>query len=176
MLAPANNATMRVFGRTLDTMLTSPVLIFFGFFIFLVFVIGVAPTDFWMRIGSFMTKTVARRRHDRAAAQFARAAAAASFTADVDYVPIGIAFAFDRSKSLLFVGDESHAPAEDLIPVSAVRAHKIGVITGGITDENYVDILPMASAVSRWRVSCGEDAATAHAIENLLGELGIPKG
>jgi hypothetical protein len=156
-------------------MLTSPVIIFFSFFIFLVFVIGVAPTDFWMRIGSFITRTVVHRRHDRAAAQFARATAAASFNADVDFVPIGIAFAFDRSKSVLFLGDDSNTPGEDLVPVSTIRAHKMGVVTGGLTDENYVDIFPVASPVSRWRVSCGEDIASAHAIENLLSDLGLPK-
>jgi len=156
-------------------MLTSPVIIFFGFFILLVFVIGVAPTAFWTRVGSFVTGTVARGRHDRVAAQFARATAAVPFTADVDYVPKGIAFAFDRARALLFVGDNANAPAEDIVPISKIRAHRMDVITGGVFQENYVDIFPLESQVTRWRISCGEDVASAYAIENLLISLGIPK-
>jgi hypothetical protein len=174
-LAASNGGRKNKFSQEWDAMLTSPVIFFYGFFILLVFVIGVAPTDFWMRIGSSITGAAARGRHARVAAQFARATASASFTADVSYVPNGIAFAFDRARALLFVGDNSNTPAEDLVPVTAIRAHGMGVITGGFTDDNYVDLFPAASPVSRWRVSCGEDVETAHAIANVLSALGIPK-
>jgi hypothetical protein len=157
-------------------MLFSPIIIFYSFIVLVVFVIGVAPTAFWKRFGGSVSGVAARARHDRVAAQFARATAAASFTADIDYVPVGIGFAFDRTRALLFVaGDHSGTRAEALIPLAGFRAHATGVITGGFTDENYVDLFPTDSTAPSWRISCGEDVASAYAIDRLLSSLGVPK-
>lgn len=158
-------------------MLSSPIIIFYSFIVLVVFVIGVAPTALWKRFGGSISGAGGRARRDRVAAQFRRATAAASFTADIDYVPVGIGFAFDRARGLVFVaGDHFGTPAEALVPLAEFRAHATGVITGGFTDENYVDLFCTDSTVPEWRISCGEDAASAYAIDRLLNSLGVPKG
>jgi len=157
-------------------MLSSPIIIFYIFLVLVVFSIGLAPTAFWKRFGASVSGAAARARHNRAAAHFARATAGASFTADIDYVPVGIGFAFDRGRALLFVaGDHSGAPAEALIPLTALRAYATGVITGGFTDENYVDLFPDDSTAPSWRISCAEDVTSTYAIERLLSSLGLAK-
>ena len=62
---------------------------------------------------------------------------------------------------------------EALLPVAAVQSHDRGVVTGGFTDDNYVDVI---AADGSWRISCGEDSVSAAAIERVLGELGLTKG
>lgn len=157
-------------------MLLSPIIIFYSFIVLVVFVIGVAPTAFWKRFGGSFSGVAARARHDRVAGHFARATAGAPFTADIDYVPVGIGFAFDRARALIFVaGEHSGTPAEALVPLADFRAYAVGVITGGFTDENYVDLFPTDSTVPSWRISCGEDVETAYAIDRLLSSLGLPK-
>jgi hypothetical protein len=157
-------------------MLFSPIIIFYSFIVLVVFVIGVAPTALWKRFGGSVSGAAARARHDRVATHFARATAAASFTADIDYVPVGIGFAFDRASAMLFVaGDHFGTPTEALVPLADFHAHATGVITGGFTDENYVDLFPTNSTVPTWRISCGEDVASACAIDHLLSYLGLPK-
>jgi hypothetical protein len=157
-------------------MLSSPIIIFYSILILIFFVIGVAPTALWERFGVSVSRAGARTRRDRVAARFAKATAVSAFTAEIDYVPVGIGFAFDRGRALLFVaGDRFGTPAEALVPVADVRAHDIGVITGGFTDENYVDLFPTDATASNWRISCAGDVDSADAIGRLLSSLGIPK-
>jgi hypothetical protein len=157
-------------------MLSSPIIIFYSFLVLVVFAIGVAPTAIWKRFGASVAGAADRARRDRAAAHFKRATAAVAFTADIDYVPVGIGFAFDQARSLLFLaGDHFDTPAEAVIPITDLRAYTIGVITGGFTDENYVDLFPADPAVPRWRISCAEDVASTYAIDRLLTSLGLPK-
>jgi hypothetical protein len=157
-------------------MLSSPIIIFYSFLVLIFFVIGVAPTAFWQRFGASVSGATARARGDRVAARFARATAAAPFTADIDYVPVGIGFAFDRARALLFLaGDHAGTPAEALLPLADVRAYAVGVITGGFTDENYVELIPADSTAHSWRISCAGDVASVDAIDRLLSSLGLPK-
>jgi hypothetical protein len=157
-------------------MLSSPIIIFYSFLVLVVFAIGVAPTAIWKRFGASVAGAADPAPRDRAAAHFKRATAAVAFTADIDYVPVGIGFAFDQARSLLFLaGDHFDTPAEAVIPITDLRAYTIGVITGGFTDENYVDLFPADPAVPRWRISCAEDVASTYAIDRLLTSLGLPK-
>jgi hypothetical protein len=157
-------------------MLSSPIIIFYSFLVLVVFLIGLAPTALWMRFGSGFAGAAARARHGRAASAFARATTGTAFTADVDYVPVGIGFAYDQTRKLVFVaGDHAGAVSEAIIPLADFRAHATGVITGGFNDENYVDLFLADPAVPGWRISCAGDVASAHAIGRLLISLGVPK-
>lgn len=157
-------------------MLSAPIIIFYSFLVLVVFFIGVAPSGLWNRLGVSVGGAAARARHSRAANHFARATASAAFTADFDYVPAGIAFAFDKSRALLFVaGERLGSPMEALVPLSEFRAHAKGVITGGFTDENYVDLFLLDPALPEWRISCGEDVTSAYAIDRLLSSIGLPE-
>ena len=156
-------------------MLSAPIIIFYSFLVLLVFVIGVAPTAIWNRVGGSISGARARARQDRAASYFSRATKNASFTADFDYVSVGIAFAFDQARALLFVAsDRSELPTEALVPLAECHAHAKGVITGGFTDENYVDLFLVDPALPKWRISCGEDVASTFAIDRLLSSIGLP--
>jgi hypothetical protein len=155
-------------------MLSAPIILFYTFLVLVVMAIGAGPTALWMKLGGKMQSAGLRARVDRARGHFRQATAGAEFTADVDYVPVGIGFALDKSRALLFVaGDHAGRVKEALVPVAAVHSYDRGVVTGGFTDDNYVDLF---AADGSWRISCGEDSGSAAAIERLLGELGLAKG
>jgi hypothetical protein len=157
-------------------MLLSPVIFFYGFFILLVFVIGVAPTAFWQRVGGSLSARAARSRRDRMADRLARVVRGADFTPDIDYIPAGIGFAVDTARTLLFVaGELAGRPAEALLPLSTFRACATGVNTGGLTEDNYLDLMPADAAAPAWRISCGTQGATADAIAGQLGALGLQR-
>jgi hypothetical protein len=157
-------------------MLSSPIILFYSFLVIVVFAMGVAPTALWKRFGASASGAAARARHDRMAGHFAKATAATAFTADVDYVPVGIGFAYDRTRALVFVaGERSGTPAEAVIPLADFRAFATGVITGGFSDENYVDLFPADASQPKWRISCGGDATTPYAIDRLLSGLGLAR-
>jgi hypothetical protein len=156
-------------------MLLSPIIFFYGFFVLLVFVIGVAPTAFWRRLGASLSGRVARGRSARMADRLARAARGASFTPDIDYIPASIGFAFDSARGLLFLaGERAGAAAEALLPLSAFGACATGVTTGGLSDDNYIELFP-ADSTPAWRISCGADWSTADAIARQLGALGLQR-
>jgi hypothetical protein len=153
----------------------SPIIIFYSFLVVVVFAIGLAPTALWQRFGGSVAGAAARARHARAAACFAQATAGAAFTADIDYVPAGIGFAFDRGRALLFVaGDRAGISGEALVPLAELRGHRKGVVTGGFTDENYVELFPADPQAPKWRISCGQDVTSAYAIDRLLSSVGLP--
>lgn len=157
-------------------MLSSPIIIFYSFLVILVFAMGVAPTALWKRFGASASGAAARARHDRMAGHFAKATAGAAFTVDVDYVSVGIGFAYDRTRALVFVaGERSGTPGEALVPLADFRAYATGVITGGFSDENYVDLFPADASQPKWRISCGGDATTPYAIDRLLSGLGVAR-
>jgi hypothetical protein len=157
-------------------MLSSPIILFYSFLVIVVFAMGVAPTALWKRFGASASGAAARARHDRMAGHFARATLATEFTADIDYVPVGIGFAFDRTRALVFVaGDRSGTPEEALVPLAEFRAFATGVITGGFSDENYVDLFPADSTQPKWRISCAGDATSTYAIDRLLSSLGLAR-
>jgi hypothetical protein len=157
-------------------MLSSPVIFFYGFFVLLVFVIGVAPTDFWRRVGASLSGRGARWRRARMEERFSRTAGGASFAPDVSYVSAGVGFALDSARLLLFVaGERAGRPAEALLPLSAFRACATGVNTGGFVEDNYLDLLPADAASQAWRISCGTDGAMVEAIAERLGALGLPR-
>ena len=157
-------------------MLLSPIIFFYGFFVLLVFVIGVAPSAFWWRIGSSLAGRSAGWRRARMASRLARAANGADFAPDIDYTQAGIGFAADSARMLLFVaGERAGAPAEALLPLSAFGACATGVTTGGFSDENYLDLFPVATAAPGWRIFCGADAAMVEVIAGQLGALGLKR-
>jgi hypothetical protein len=156
-------------------MLSSPIIFFYGFFVLLVFVLGVAPTAFWQRVGASLSGRAAHWRVRQMADRLARATKGARFTPDIDYTQAGIGFAVDRSRALVFVaGERGGSAAEALVPLSAVRACATGVNTGGLSEDNYVDLFP-ADFTLGWRISCGTDGAAADAIAAQLGALGVPR-
>jgi hypothetical protein len=158
-------------------MLLSPIIFFYGFFVLLVFVIGVAPTAFWQRVGGAVTGRAVRGRVARMNARLARAAKGAGFTPDIDYISAGIGFAFDNTRQLLFLaGERDGVPGEALVPLAAVGACGTGVTTGGLAEENYVDLYPADAAGPVWRIACGSDGATADTIARQLGGLGLKRG
>ena len=162
-------------------MLWSPIIFFYGFFIVLVFVIGVAPSAFWWRNGASLTGRATRGRAKKMAGRLARAAQGASFTPDIDYTPAGIGFAADSARSLLFLaGERDGVPGEALVPLAAFSACGTGVTTGGLSEENYLDLYPADAAGPAWRpawrIACGTDGATAEAIARQLGALGLQRG
>jgi hypothetical protein len=157
-------------------MLHSPIIFFYGFFVLLVFVIGVAPTDFWRRFGGSLSGASARWRGARMNDRFARAIGSAGFTPDVTYVPDGIGFALDSGRGLVFVaGERGGVPGEKLLPLSAFRACATGVNTGGFAEDNYLDLLPVDATSQGWRISCGTDVAIADAIAARLGAAGLAR-
>jgi hypothetical protein len=74
-------------------MLLSPIIFFYGFFILLVFVIGVAPSAFWWRIGAVFSGRSAGWRRARMARRLAQAARGQDFVPDIDYTQASIGFA-----------------------------------------------------------------------------------
>jgi hypothetical protein len=157
-------------------MLSSPIIFFYGFFVLLVFVIGVAPTDFWRRFGGSLSGSGARWRQARMNDRFVRAAKGANFTPDVTYVPDGIGFALDSGRGLVFVaGEQAGRPGEALLPLSSFRACATGVNTGGFAEDNYLDLLPTDTASQAWRISCGTDVAVADTIAARLAVAGLPR-
>lgn len=157
-------------------MLFSPIIFFYSFFVLLVFVIGVAPTAFWQRLGGALAGKGARWRRARLDDRLARAAKGANFTPDVDYLPAGIGFAVDSAHGLLFVaGERGGMPAEAVLPLKSFRACATGVNTGGFAEENYLDLLPADPAAPAWRVSCGAAWPAADAIAGRLRELGLER-
>lgn len=154
-------------------MLSAPIILFYSFLVLVVMAIGAGPTALWMRLGGKLQNAGARARVDRARGHFKQVTAGAEFSADVSYVEAGISFAVDKGRGLLFVaGEHAGRVTEALVPVSAVRGHERGVVTGGFTDDNYVDVI---AADGSWRISCGEDGASAAAIERVLAEVGLAK-
>ncbi len=156
-------------------MLLSPIIFFYGFFILLVFVIGVAPSAFWWRIGASLSGRAARGRARRMNGRLARAAKGEVFAPDISYIPAGIGFAADSARGLVFVaGEHAGAQAEALLPLAAFSACATGVTTGGLSEDNYIELIP-ADATAVWRITCGGDEATAEAIAGQLGALGLKR-
>jgi hypothetical protein len=156
-------------------MLSAPIIFFYSFFVLLVFVLGVAPTAFWQRVGASLSGRAGRWRVRQMTDRLARAAKGASFTADIDYIPAGIGFALDSTRALVFVaGERAGTAAEALLPLSAFRACATGVNTGGLSEDNYLGLFPADSSLS-WRISCGADGATAEAIAGQLVALGLQR-
>lgn len=157
-------------------MLFSPIIFFYGFFVLLVFVIGVAPTAFWQRLGGSLAGKGASWRRARLDDRLARAARGMNFTPDVDYLPAGIGFAIDSAQALVFVaGERDGTPAEAVLPLQSFRACATGVNTGGFAEENYLDLLPADPAAPSWRISCGASWPVADAIAGRLDALGLKR-
>jgi hypothetical protein len=157
-------------------MLFSPIIFFYSFFIFLVFVIGVAPTAFWQRLGRQLSGMAARGRRNRLGDRLARAVKGADFTPDIDYLPAGIGLAIETARGRLFIaGERAGVPTEALLPLTSFRACTTGVITGGFSDDNYLDLIPADPATAGWRVSCGADESKAESIAARLAALGLER-
>ena len=156
-------------------MLLSPIIFFYGFFIVLVFVIGVAPSAFWWRIGASLSGWAVRGRARGMNARLARAARGQDFAPDISYIQAGIGFAADSARGLVFVaGEHAGAEAEALLPLAAFSGCATGVTTGGLSEDNYVELIP-ADAGAAWRITCGGAGATAEAIAGQLGALGVKR-
>jgi hypothetical protein len=157
-------------------MLLSPIIFFYSFFVLLVFVIGVAPTQFWWRLGGALSARAARWREARLRARLARAAQGAGFAPDIDYLPEGIGLAVESARARLFVaGERGGAVAEAIVPLNAFRACATGVTTGGWSEDYYLELLPAEPGAPRWRISCGADEAVADAVAGRLGALGLAR-
>ena len=156
-------------------MLMSPIIFFYGFFIVLVFVIGVAPSAFWWRIGASLSGRATRGRARSMNDRLARAAKGAVFVPDISYIAAGIGFAADSARGLVFVaGEHAGTDGQALLPLSALSGCATGVTTGGLSEDNYVELIP-ADATAAWRITCGGDEATAEAIARQLGGLGVKR-